>query len=242
MIDPKKSIVLGLAAALMLTTSVSAHAIPDDGTRPLPAPTATPDPAANKPAPDVIGDEVGAVDVDDADDADDEDDFEDDDEDGDDDEDDVADDDDDEDGDEDDVAEDEDGDEGDEDDVAEDEDGDEEGVADGEADDEDGDEEEVAEGEVIDGPDAVEEGSIYEVVTMTDCKTRHCGTLVLSDAEGRVIYSTTNNFDPAFEASLAPHEVTFASVHVGCKMRGYFQVVEGADGEQRNGFYVQEFL
>lgn len=244
MIDPKKSIVLGLAAALMLTTSVSAHAIPDDGTRPLPAPVATPDPAANKPAPDVIGDEVGAVEIDDADDVDDEDDFEDDDEDGDDDEDDVADDDDeDEDGEEDDVAEDEDGDDGEEDAAeADDEDGDEDDVAEGEADDEDSDEEDVAEGEAIDGPDAVEEGSIYEIVTMTDCKTRHCGTLVLSDTEGRVIYSTINNFDPVFEASLAPHEVTFASVHVGCKLRGYFQVVEGADGEERNGFYVQEFL
>ncbi len=231
MIDPKKSIVFGLAAALMITTSVSAYAVPDDGTRPIPVTTGKPDPAAKGPDTDAVGEDVGALDIDDAED---DDDIEDEDGDDDEDDDDLADEDgDDEDSDEDDVAEDDDDDT--------DEDG--EDVAEDDGEDEDGDEEEVAEvDEQIGGPDALEQGGVYEVVAMTDCKSRYCGKLVLSDETGNVVYSTVNNFDPEFEASLAPHEVTFASVHVGCKLRGYFEPVEGADGEERNGFYVQEFM
>ena len=251
MTKTKKTLTVGLAAALMMTTSMTAFAIPADGNRPDPVIVPESAPVVENLLPVLPGDEVGIVEADDFDDDEDEDgdDLADDDDDDDDDEDDVADD---EDGeDEDDVA-DEDGEH--EDDVADEDGDDEEDVADegdedgedeeediAEGDDEDGDEEEVdvAEGEV-NVPEF--EGAVFEVVAKWDCENLYCGRLQVRDKYGNVIDTSEIHLDEEFVEDATPADMSFHHVHVGCRLRGYFAPVEGSDGVTRDGFYVQEFL
>lgn len=241
MIDRKISITASLAAALMLTTSVTAFAVPDDGSRPVPEIT-VPDTLVENGVPGVVGEEVAVTqpeDVEEDEDLDGEDDDDDEDDD------DVADDD-------DDAEDEEDGD-----DIADGEDDEEDEEEDAEADEDDDADEEDVSGEVgedetdeiagVDeeagGPDAADTGGrVYQIVALWDCNSETCGRLILGDDAGNVTYSNNVYFAPEFLEDTTPQERTFAHVHVGCRIRGYFQPVEGDNGETRYGFYVQEFL
>ncbi len=244
MIKLRKSLTVSFAAALMLTTSATAFAVPSDNNFPIPGVNTGIDQVVENliPGSDIIEDEdVDVAEIDeDAEDFDDEVSDEEDDDDeiaG------IDDEGDDEDGEEEVADEDDDDADDNEEDFADSEDEDlEDDVAEADEDGDDVEGDEEIEGIAEGDDDEADEDDIYDVTAKYECDTYNCGGLELRDEDGNVVYSSDVYFDPDFAEYATPSELTFANTHVGCKIRGYFEPIEGADGLVQYSFYVEEFL